>query len=171
LLVTPIQAHEGHQPLPTKGVQVDTDRGYITLSAQARDAIGLETAEVATGVVSSRLAAYAEVVTPWNTRAFGSAQLSGRIAKLLVRPGDSVEKDQVVAELLETAFKGRVVSRVIEEDKYFGLVVWYDEPSRRDPSTIEDTIIETPSGAKVALSQVAEVLDTTGPNVLNRENV
>ncbi len=25
-------AHEGHQPLPTKGVQVDTDRGYITLS-------------------------------------------------------------------------------------------------------------------------------------------
>jgi CzcA family heavy metal efflux pump len=78
-------------------------------------------------------------------------------------PGD-------VAEVLETAFKGRQVSQVIEEDKYFGVVVWYDEESRLDPEVIEETILETPSGAKVALSQVAEILDTTGPNVLNREN-
>lgn len=85
-------------------------------------------------------------------------------ARYGLAPGD-------VAELLETAFKGRVVSQIIEEDKYFGLVVWYDEDSRRDPKVIEETIVETPSGVKVALSQVAEVLDTTGPNVLNRENV
>ncbi len=50
-------------------------------------------------------------------------------------------------------------------------MVWYDEASRQDPAVIQETILETPSGAKVALSQVAEVLDTTGPNVLNRENV
>jgi membrane fusion protein, heavy metal efflux system len=93
------QAHEGHQPLPTKGVQVDTDRGHITLSGQARDAIGLETAEVTVGEVSSRLFAYAETIAPWNAKAFGSAQISGRITKLLVRPGDSVAKGQVVAEL------------------------------------------------------------------------
>ncbi len=85
-------------------------------------------------------------------------------ARYGLTPGD-------VAELLETAFKGRIVSQVIEEDKYFALVVWYDEASRQDPHVIEETIIETPSGAKVALSQVAEILDTTGPNVLNRENV
>jgi Cu/Ag efflux pump CusA len=85
-------------------------------------------------------------------------------ARYGLAPGD-------VTELLETAFKGRVVSQVIEEDKYFSLVVWYDEDSRRDPKVIEETIIETPSGAKVALSQVAEILDTTGPNMLNHENV
>ncbi len=85
-------------------------------------------------------------------------------ARYGLAPGD-------VTELLETAFKGRTVSQVIEEDKVFSLVVWYDEASRQDPSVIQDTILETPSGAKVALSQVAEVLDTTGPNVLNRENV
>ncbi len=79
-------------------------------------------------------------------------------------PGD-------VAEILETAFKGKVVSQVIEEDKFFNMVVWYDEDSRRDPNVIEETILETPSGAKVALSQVAQILDTTGPNVLNREHV
>ena len=85
-------------------------------------------------------------------------------ARYGLTPGD-------VTELLETAFKGRTVSQVIEEDKFFSLVVWYDEASRQDPAVIQETIIETPSGAKVALSQVAEVLDTTGPNVLNRESV
>src|SRR5205823_2850370 len=33
------------------------------------------------------------------------------------------------------------------------------------------TILDTPSGRKVALEQVARVLDTTGPNTLNREGV
>ena len=79
-------------------------------------------------------------------------------------PGD-------VAALLETAYKGRVVSQVLDEDRWFGMVVWYDEPSRSDPAVINQTILDTPSGRKVALGQVAEVLDTTGPNTLNRENV
>lgn len=85
-------------------------------------------------------------------------------ARYGLAPGD-------VARILETAFKGTLVSQIIEEDKYFGLVVWYDEDARRDLKGIEETVLETPSGAKVALSQVAEVLDTTGPNVLNREHV
>jgi Cu/Ag efflux pump CusA len=79
-------------------------------------------------------------------------------------PGD-------VAQLLETAYKGRVVSQVLDEDRYFGLVVWYDEASRSDPTVINETILETPSGRRVALGQVVEVLDTTGPNTLNREHV
>ncbi len=85
LFSIPLNAHEGHQPLPTKGVQVDTERGYITLSGQARNAIGLETTEVAIGDVSSQQTAYAEAVAPWNAKAFGSAQISGRITKLFVR--------------------------------------------------------------------------------------
>ncbi len=36
---------------------------------------------------------------------------------------------------------------------------------------INKTILETPSGRKIALGDVAEILDTTGPNTLNRENV
>ncbi len=72
---------------------------------------------------------------------------------------------------METAFQGRVVSQIIEDDKYFGLVVWYDEKSRRDPNVVQETIVETPSGRRVALSQVVEILDVSGPNVLNRENV
>lgn len=85
-------------------------------------------------------------------------------ARYGLSPGD-------VAELLETAYKGRVVSQVMDEDRYFGLVVWYDEDSRCDPQVVQETILETPSGRRVSLGQVAEVLDTTGPSVLNRENV
>src|SRR5262249_22387796 len=49
--------------------------------------------------------------------------------------------------------------------------VWYDEQSRNDPAVIEQTILDTPSGRKVALGQVAQVLRTRGPNTLNRERV
>ncbi len=85
-------------------------------------------------------------------------------ARYGLAPGD-------VAELLETAYKGRVVSQVLDEDRYFGLVVWYDEASRSDPAAINETILETPSGRRVPLGQVVEILDTTGPNTLNREHV
>jgi CzcA family heavy metal efflux pump len=79
-------------------------------------------------------------------------------------PGD-------VARLLETAYRGRVVSEVLDGDRRFDLVVWYDEESRSDPAVIGSTVLDTPSGRKVALEQVARVLDTTGPNTLNREGV
>lgn len=79
-------------------------------------------------------------------------------------PGD-------VAHLLETAYKGRVVSQVLDKDRWFAMVVWYDESARSNPAVINQTILNTPSGRKVALGQVVEVLDTTGPNTLNRENV
>jgi Cu/Ag efflux pump CusA len=79
-------------------------------------------------------------------------------------PGD-------VARLLETAYKGRVVSTVLDRDRYFDLVVWYDEASRADRTAIGQTILDTPSGRKAALSQVARVLDARGPNTINHEYV
>jgi Cu/Ag efflux pump CusA len=85
-------------------------------------------------------------------------------ARYGLAPGD-------VTRLLEIAYKGRIVSQVLDDDHFFQLVVWYDEKARNDPAVIGQTILDTPSGRKVALSQVAEVLDTTGPNTLNREHV
>ncbi len=85
-------------------------------------------------------------------------------ARYGLTPGD-------VARLVETAYKGLTVSEVREEDRRFALVVWYDEKSRGDPMVINRTILDTPSGRKVALGQVVEVLDTTGPNTLNSEGV
>ncbi|MFM7976356.1 MAG: efflux RND transporter permease subunit, partial [Pirellula sp.] len=78
-------------------------------------------------------------------------------------PGD-------LAELLQTAYKGRVVSQVIDGPQYHDLVVWYDQESRSSPERIQSTIIDTPSGRRVTLGQVAEVIDTTGPNTIHRED-
>lgn len=84
-------------------------------------------------------------------------------ARYGLAPGD-------VSKLLETAYKGRVVSTLLDKERYFNLVVWYDEQSRNDRGVIGQTILDTPSGRQVALSQVARVLDSRGPNTINREN-
>lgn len=91
--------HEGHQPLPTKGVQVDLLQGTIALSAQARKGIGVEAIEVSEEKVSSTFDGYAETAIPWNSRATVSTQLAGRVVNLLVQPGVDVKAGQVLAEI------------------------------------------------------------------------
>jgi CzcA family heavy metal efflux pump len=76
-----------------------------------------------------------------------------------------------IAEMLEIAHRGRTVSQILDEDRFFDLVVWFDESARNDPHEIHKMILDTPSGRRVALGDVVEVLDTTGPNALHRENV
>ena len=75
-----------------------------------------------------------------------------------------------IAKWLETAYQGRVLTQILDGDRFYGLVVWYDEASRRDPQTVNDTVIETPSGRRMSLGQLVEIVDTTGPNMLNRED-
>jgi CzcA family heavy metal efflux pump len=76
-----------------------------------------------------------------------------------------------VSEALETAFQGRVVSQILEGQRTFDLVVWFDDASRNNVDAIRSTRVNTPGGARVALGSVAEVIETTGPNTINRENV
>lgn len=75
-----------------------------------------------------------------------------------------------VVKLLETAYQGRVVSEILDGERRFDLLVWYDEEARY-PDAIASTRLRTPSGREVALEQVARVLDTTGPNTINREGI
>jgi Cu/Ag efflux pump CusA len=78
---------------------------------------------------------------------------------------------QNLAETVDAAFNGEAVSQVLENQRTFDLVVRFDDASRRSAETIAGTLIDTPTGAKVPLSQIADVRIDQGPNTINRENV
>ncbi|AFY66558.1 CusA/CzcA family heavy metal efflux RND transporter [Geitlerinema sp. PCC 7407] len=76
-----------------------------------------------------------------------------------------------LAEVVETALNGRVVSQVLEEQQLFDLVVWLEPEARRDLDTIRNLLVDTPAGPKIPLGQLAQIRYGTGPNTINRENV
>lgn len=76
-----------------------------------------------------------------------------------------------VTDKLEKALKGEVVAQLFDGSKYFNVFMRFDDDSRSDLSKIENTIIKIlPDGTKIRVSQVADVYEATGPNVINREN-
>jgi Cu/Ag efflux pump CusA len=76
-----------------------------------------------------------------------------------------------LAETIETALNGRVVSQVLEQQQTFDLVVWLKSDARGNIETISNLLIDTPSNQKIPLAQVAKIEYVTGPNTINRENV
>jgi CzcA family heavy metal efflux pump len=75
-----------------------------------------------------------------------------------------------VAQALEVAFQGRIVSQVLEGQRTFDLVVWFDPIARHDVDAIRSTLLTTPQGARIDLGTVADIQPTTGPNTIHREN-
>jgi len=76
-----------------------------------------------------------------------------------------------LAEIMETALNGRVVSQVLKDQQLFDLMVWLKEDARSNLDTIRDLLVDTPTGQKIPLAQVASIDYGTGPNTINRENV
>jgi RND family efflux transporter MFP subunit len=96
-------AHEGHEALPTRGVETVRDRegrvAGVNLGPEALRALDVQVAEVAAASLDDRLAAPATVVAPWGRHAFVSTPLAGKVAALQVGPGQPVAAGQVVAEV------------------------------------------------------------------------
>lgn len=97
--VTWVWAHAGHAPLPTKGAQVDVEKGQLVLSRSARDALDLRTAEVQLRLMEDKVLAYATLVAPWRQHAYVTTRLPGRITKLLVQAGQTVTAGESLAEV------------------------------------------------------------------------
>ena len=92
-------AHEGHKALPTRGAQVDVEKGLITLSPEAHHALAVTTAEVELRPAEDHVLAYAALVIPWQNHVYASSQLAGRITKLYGRPGQIVKRGEPLAEI------------------------------------------------------------------------
>ena len=76
-----------------------------------------------------------------------------------------------LAETVDTAFNGHAASQVLEEQRTYDVLVRFDDTARQSVDTIRNTLIDTPTGVKVPIAQVAEVRLDQGPNTINRENV
>lgn len=75
-----------------------------------------------------------------------------------------------VAETIETAFYGRVVTRVLAGAYAFDVAVRYPDEAREDLDAIRQTMVPTPSGAWVPLESLADIRRDVGPNQISREN-
>jgi CzcA family heavy metal efflux pump len=76
-----------------------------------------------------------------------------------------------LATSIEAAFNGVVVSQVVEEQKTFDLLVRFQPQFKANVDAISSTLIDTPSGARVQLSAVADILPGTSPNTIKHESV
>ena len=76
-----------------------------------------------------------------------------------------------VADILQTALQGEVVSQVLEGQRRFDLLVRLEEESRTDYTNLGRLRIDLPDGrGQVELSDLAEVEIGNGPNAVYREN-
>lgn len=73
-----------------------------------------------------------------------------------------------VTEQLERLSNGTVVSRIVDGNKRFDVVLRLEDETRSTKG-LSDLLIETPAGW-IPVSQIAEVRETDGPNQILREN-
>jgi len=76
-----------------------------------------------------------------------------------------------LAHFVETAIAGEKYAEVYDDNLNFPLIVRYDEPFRNSKDAIGNALIDTYDGNRIPLSYVADVVSTSGPNTINRENV
>ncbi len=88
--------------------------------------------------------------------------------EMLARYGISQNQ---LTQFVETAIAGEKYAEVYDENLNYPLVVRYNESHRNSKEAIEDALIDTYDGNHIPLSYVADVVSTSGPNTINRENV
>jgi CzcA family heavy metal efflux pump len=76
-----------------------------------------------------------------------------------------------VGEAIDMAFQGEAVSKVLEGQRTYDLLVRYPEGARTDREAIASTLVAAPTGGMVPLNSLARLTVERGPNTISRENV
>jgi CzcA family heavy metal efflux pump len=74
-------------------------------------------------------------------------------------------------KLVDIAFLGVKTSQIFDGEGRHDLVVRYAPEFRGDLNSIKNSLIDTPTGAKVPLDMIADIVVDKGPNYISRENV
>lgn len=76
-----------------------------------------------------------------------------------------------LAKMLELALNGEAVGQIIDDQRIFNVFMRFDDESRADLDFIKKTLIKVmPDGTQIKIEDVADVYESTGPNIINREN-
>lgn len=74
-----------------------------------------------------------------------------------------------VSNLIEVAIGGKAISQIYQNDRVYDITCKYDENSRNTPEKIAALMLTSATGAKIPLSQVADIKLSTGESTITRE--
>ncbi|MDW7681281.1 MAG: efflux RND transporter permease subunit, partial [bacterium] len=75
-----------------------------------------------------------------------------------------------ISLLIETALNGKVATELIETQKRYEIFVRYEKVFRDDIEKISNLMIQTQSGYRIPLSQVADFIENKNPSIIRKEN-
>lgn len=73
-------------------------------------------------------------------------------------------------DMISMAFAGRTVGSVYEGEKRFDMVVRLDKKHRQDLQNLQNLYVDTPSGIKIPLSELAQISYEKGAAKISRDN-
>lgn len=74
-----------------------------------------------------------------------------------------------VSDLIEIAIGGKAISQIFQGDRVYDITCKYKEESRNSPEKIAGLMLTSATGAKIPLSQVADISLSTGESTITRE--
>jgi cobalt-zinc-cadmium resistance protein CzcA len=99
----------------------------------------------------------------------GTPQVNVRLNRRnLARYGLNIAQ---VSDVIETALNGIEATDILEEHRRFAVFIRFQEQFRKDIETIKNLLVETPSGQRIPLSELADFEMSEGPLTIMRENV
>ncbi|AJR02688.1 CusA/CzcA family heavy metal efflux RND transporter [Siansivirga zeaxanthinifaciens] len=75
-----------------------------------------------------------------------------------------------VNQVISMGFAGATVGTVFEGEKRFDMVMRLDSAHRTNIENLQNLFIDTPSGIKIPLNELAEIKYTTGPAKISRDD-
>ena len=121
--------------------------------------VGLKIESLLQGLRGTR-SAYSERVT-------GGYYLDVQVDRdAIARYGLTVED---VEDVIESAIGGKNISQTVEGRERYPINVRYARALRDDPESLRRVLVETPSGAKIPMAQLARISMVTGPPTVRDE--